>query len=267
MEIEKVKRTNSSKQFQQAYQGIFERLEKKYLLKQEQYEALKPLLRERMEPDPYGRSLIMSLYFDTPDHLLIRRSLEKPAYKEKLRLRSYGVPGPKTQVYAELKKKFSGVVYKRREAMTLEEAEAYLLRKREPSAKSQIIRELDWMLSFYEGITPAALISCQREAFFSKESSLLRMTFDENILWREENLSLSEGEGGLPLLQEGERLLEIKIPGAMPLWLASALDSLKAFPVSFSKYGNAYKASFARKNEKHTREYSPLIMKEDAYCA
>jgi len=219
---------------------VFERHEKKYRLSEEQYLALRKRLEEHMRPDPYGRHTICSLYFDTPDFLLIRRSLSKPKYKEKLRLRSYGLPGPETTVYLELKKKLDGVTYKRRAAMPYAQAQGYLLRGETPEQQGQILREIDWFRDFYKPV-PRVLLFYERIALYGLEDPALRITFDTDIRWRMERFDLTEGDDGRPLLQPGERLMEIKVAGALPFWLARMLSELKIYPTSFSKYGNVYR--------------------------
>ena len=218
----------------------FKRNEKKYLLSPERYEALWAELSPRLVPDEYFSSTVCSVYFDTPSYRLIRRSLEKPGYKEKLRLRSYGEVSGGDPVFAELKKKCGGIVYKRRVQMTLDEAEAYLYRGQPAGNPSQITREIDWFCHFYGEIAPRMLITCERVALCGVRDEGLRVTFDRDIRWREEALSLREGVWGDPLLRPGERLMEIKAPGALPLWLADALGGQGVFPISFSKYGSAY---------------------------
>ncbi len=222
------------------YQGVFERYEKKYLLTEETYRQVAKQLRGHMQPDRYGPSTICNVYFDTPDYRIIRRSLEKPVYKEKLRLRSYGVPQAGSCVYVELKKKYKGVVYKRRTGMTLRQAEDYLYRGGALPCPSQIGREIDWFLSFYRQVLPAMYLSYRRAAFCGREDSGLRVTFDADITWRQTALFLGRGSWGNLLLPVGTRLMEIKAPSAMPVWLARVLDAARVYPVSFSKYGAAY---------------------------
>ncbi len=219
---------------------VFERHEKKYRLSEEQYLALRQRLEEHMRPDQYARHTICSLYFDTPDFLLIRRSLSKPKYKEKLRLRSYGLPGPETMVYLELKKKLDGVTYKRRAAMPYAQAQGYLLQGETPEQQGQILREIDWFRDFYKPV-PRVLLFYERIALYGVEDPALRITFDTDIRWRMERFDLTEGDDGRPLLQPGERLMEIKVAGALPFWLARMLSELKIYPTSFSKYGNVYR--------------------------
>lgn len=226
--------------FMSQYQDVFERYEKKYLLSEEQYEAFRWRLKGHMTVDDYGKTDICNIYFDTPDYRLIRTSLEKPVYKEKLRLRSYGVPDEDGEVFIELKKKYKGVVYKRRVDMTLKEAKHYLYKRKPAEQSTQIIREVDWFLDYYRTIEPEMYISYERIALYGNKDPNLRVTFDANITWRKEALSLEQGIWGNALLNQGQRLLEIKIPGAMPLWLSAILDELEIYPVSFSKYGRAY---------------------------
>lgn len=223
------------------YQNVFERYEKKYLMEEKQYQALTEFLQGHMAENQFGRHTICNIYFDTPDYRLIRASIEKPVYKEKLRLRSYGVPGKEDTVFVELKKKYNRMVYKRRVPMSLQEAEQYLLRGKQLRKPGQIIKEIDWFLNFYKPIIPRVYLSYDRTAMFSKENENLRITFDNNIRWRESALDLSKGVWGSTLLGESQHLMEIKIPGAIPFWLSRGLAKILIFPTSYSKYGNCYK--------------------------
>ena len=218
----------------------FRRTEKKYLLSAEQYARLWPCMEPYLEPDEYPASKVCSLYYDTADYQLIRHSIEGPVYKEKLRLRSYCVPGPEDTVFVELKKKFKGVVYKRRITMPAREAEAWLDEGRPPAGDSQMIREIAWVL---QTLHPRAKVylACDRLAWRAREDHELRITFDRNIRWREDELSLCDGDRGEELLEPGKVLMEIKVPEAAPLWLAHLLSEQRVFPVSFSKYGTCYK--------------------------
>lgn len=226
------------------FQGTFKRYEKKYLLSEMTYKLLRQRLRDKMNVDQYGKITICNIYFDTPSRELIRTSLEGPLYKEKLRLRSYGTPksGDDT-VFIELKKKYKGVVYKRREKLNLRAAESYLYDSKNVGQSSQVMKEIDWFKKFYQGLEPAMYISYDRVALYGVEDSEVRITFDSNILWREEELRLEKGIWGNELLKRGEQLMEIKIPGVMPLWLSQILDDLKIYPASFSKYGKGYTES------------------------
>ncbi len=241
-------------------QTVFKRYEKKYLLSLDQYHALISRTITRLRPDQYGKHSICNLYFDSGDFSLIRRSLEKPAYKEKIRLRSYGVPGPGDQVFLELKKKYDGVVCKRRVAMTLADARRYLsLAGRILPAgagdtcgetgsghSSQILKEIDYAIRFHQ-VRPAVYLAYERIAFSGKEDPELRITFDMNIRARDYGLELDQGTFGTPLLGKREFLMEVKIPGAMPLWMSQTLSELEIYPVSYSKYGTWYREFLAGK--------------------
>ena len=218
---------------------VFKRVEKKYLLTEERYDALFRRIGAHLKPDEFGRSTVLSLYLDTPDHRIIRNSIEATTYKEKLRLRSYGTAGAGSEVFLELKKKYKGVVYKRRASMSLSQAERYLRTGIKPF-ESQIMSELDWAMRLYGRPKAAMLIACEREAWFDEEHPDLRLTFDRNIRYREGELRLDRGSAGTALLPRDTVLLEIKTAGAMPLWLADALDAEGILPGSFSKYGEAY---------------------------
>lgn len=222
------------------YQGIFKRYEKKYLLSEKQYNLFIQAIQNQLAIDKFGKVVIGNIYFDTPDFRLIRTSLEKPIYKEKLRLRSYGTPKGEDIVFVELKKKYKGIVYKRRVKMELSEAEQYLYKRRPFCQPSQITKEVDWFLNFYPDIKPAMYISYNRIAMYGIENPDLRVTFDGNILWRKDHLHLESGSWGNSLLEKGQILMEIKIPGTMPIWLSHILDERNIYPTSFSKYGRSY---------------------------
>lgn len=224
----------------------FQRYEKKYLLSRETYLALWQELEAYVEPDIFFQSTVCSVYYDWADFRLIRHSLEKPVYKEKLRLRSYNVPGPDDQVFVELKKKFQGVVYKRRVALPAAEAEAWLAGRAPAPEQSQISREIDWFLKT-NPVSPRVLIASDRRAYVAREDRELRITFDSSIRWRETELSLTAGDQGQELLADGQVLMEIKLPEAAPLWLAGMLSRLEIFPQGFSKYGQCYEKELAEK--------------------
>lgn len=223
-----------------AYQATFKRYEIKYLLTHQQKQAILQAMQPYMKLDQYGRTTIRNIYYDTDTYRLIRRSLEKPAYKEKLRIRSYQTAAPKDPVFVELKKKYKSVVYKRR--LTLSEIEARNSFKNGSPlpVHSQIAEEIEYFRSYYEGLHPTVFLSYEREAFYALDDSDFRVTFDENILYRTDDFSLGSEAYGTPLLNVGETLMEIKTAGGLPLWMSHELNRLKVFHTSFSKYGLAY---------------------------
>ena len=218
----------------------FKRYEKKYLLSAEQYCALWQCLDPHVVPDEFFQSTVCTIYYDSDNYSLIRNSIEKPAYKEKLRIRSYNTPDAHGEVFVELKKKFKGIVYKRRVRMEAAQAEAYLAGREAAPFDDQIIRELDWFLRV-NPVKPKVFLACERSAYVAKENPDLRITFDQNLRWRDTQLDLTKGHHGEPVMDPGDVLMEIKIPGALPVWLARMLSELKVFPTSFSKYGTCYK--------------------------
>lgn len=219
---------------------IFKRMEKKYQLSCAQKDMLLNEIGAYLVPDTHGESTICSLYLDTPDYLLIRNSMDARVYKEKLRLRSYGTPTADSQVFLELKKKYKNVVYKRRVSMSLEEAERYMDSGKKP-ADSQIMAEIDYAMNFYHRPKPAMFIAYEREAFYAKDFPGLRLTFDYSVRYRNTSLLMEMGTDGKKIIPNDVVLLEIKTDGSMPMWLAHALDQCEIRPVSFSKYGAAYR--------------------------
>lgn len=190
--------------------------------------------------DRFFKSKVCSLYYDTPDSRIIRNSIEKPVYKEKLRMRSYGTADKDSGVFLELKKKYMGVVYKRRIETTLRKAEEFVKNGTPTGENPQIEKEIQYFLNFYEDIAPAVAISCERLSFAGAEDPGLRITFDSNVSYRTDNLTLANSYYDNHLLDDGTRIMEIKIPGSMPLWLSGILDELMIFPTSYSKYASAY---------------------------
>lgn len=221
------------------FQTVFQRYEIKYRITRAQQARILEAIRSRMKADAYGVSTICNVYFDTPDHLLIRRSLEKPLYKEKLRLRSYGRSDPEGTVFLELKKKYKGVVYKRRVALPEAQAMAYLCEGKRVG-DTQILREIDYVLAYYGDLRPAMYLCYDRRAFYGVEDPMLRLTFDDNVRWREDRLRLTEDTDGRQLLPQDTVLMEIKTATALPLWLTDILTREKIYKSPFSKYGTAY---------------------------
>lgn len=220
-------------------QSIFKRTELKYLLSASQAAALKRAIGPYMRLDEHGNTTISNVYYDTPDQRLARSSLQKPIYKEKLRMRSYCVASSEDMVFVELKKKFDGIVYKRRVSMSKDQGEQYLMGLCPAPEPCQITREIDYFLSCFPAIRPAMFISYDREAYFGKADEGLRITFDANILFRDYDISLDKAPGGTRLLESGQVLMEIKASDAMPLWLAHILSANSIRRIAFSKYGYA----------------------------
>lgn len=223
-----------------AVQTTFKRYEYKYLLTAPQKQALLQAMAEYMRLDEYGRATIRNLYYDTENFRLIRRSLEKPSYKEKLRIRSYRQATETTPVFVELKKKYSSVVYKRRLSLPEHTVTEALSHDTPLPVSSQIGREIEYFRTFYEKLVPAVFLSYEREAYYALDGSDFRVTFDENILYRQEELSLCSGVYGTPILAPGQTLMELKTAGGIPLWMTQVLTEQKLFRTSFSKYGLAY---------------------------
>lgn len=225
-----------------AYQAVFKRYELKYMVTQEQKQRLLEAMAPYMALDKYGRTTIRNIYFDTPDYRLIRKSIERPPYKEKLRIRSYAQATPDSTVFIELKKKYEEIVYKRRLSMTEGQALAWICLGGAAPADSQIAREVSYFMDFYKTLRPTVFLCYDREAFFCKDGGDFRVTFDDNILVRQEAMSLEEPAWGTPILPTGKVLMEIKCAGGIPRWMTEFLTKERIYKTSFSKYGTAYRA-------------------------
>jgi len=224
-----------------AFQTVFKRYELKYMLTLEQKAKVLAAMEPHMELDKYGRTVIRNIYYDTDTYLLIRRSIEKPTYKEKLRIRSYSRANRDSTVFVELKKKYKSVVYKRRISLPEEEAMEWISGERHCHKHTQIANEIDYFLDYYKTLHPAVFLSYEREAFYARDGSDFRVTFDDNILCRQEDLSLESEVYGTPILPEGKVLMEIKCSGGIPLWMVHVLSEEHIYKTSFSKYGTAYR--------------------------
>ena len=224
-----------------AFQTVFKRYELKYMLTLEQKGKVLAAMEPYMKLDKYGRTTIRNIYYDTDTYLLIRRSIEKPAYKEKLRIRSYSKAEPDSTVFVELKKKYKNVVYKRRISLPEEEAMDWVSGEHHCNKETQISAEVDYFLDYYKTLHPAVFLSYEREAFYAKDGSDFRVTFDDTILCRQEDLSLESEVYGTPLLPKDKVLMEIKCSGGIPLWMTHVLSEEHIYKTSFSKYGTAYK--------------------------
>ncbi len=222
------------------YQNTFRRYEIKYILTLAQREAVLLAMKPYMELDKYGKTTIRNIYFDTDNFRLIRRSIEKPVYKEKLRLRSYSEATPESKIFVELKKKYKSVVYKRRLVLPERDAMDAFTDGTPLPVSSQISDEIEYFREYYGDLMPKVFLSYDREAYYSHDGSELRVTFDDNILYRTDGLSLCLPPSGASILREGLVLMEIKTSGAIPLWLTHTLTENRIFKTSFSKYGTAY---------------------------
>jgi len=223
-----------------SFQTVFKRYELKYILTLEQKDKILKAMLPHMEMDKYGRSTIRNIYFDTDNYRLIRYSIEKPAYKEKLRIRSYSKATPDSTVFVELKKKYEKIVFKRRLPLCESDAMKWVCRERLCPVNTQISREIDYFIGLYGKLIPTVFLSYEREAFYDKDIGDFRVTFDDNILCRQTDISLCSNTYGSLILPKGKVLMELKCSGGLPLWMVKVLSEEQIFKTSFSKYGTAY---------------------------
>lgn len=219
---------------------VMQRYELKYILSREQTAHLLRGLEGHMQADQFGKTSIASLYYDTPDYRLIRTSVEKPEFKEKIRLRSYGLATESSPVFLELKRKAYGIVYKRRVQSTIPLVRKFFDREGDVCGPGQINREITTFRDYYETLVPACLIIYDRTAYYEPGGDL-RLTIDENPRYRTDDLTLTRSMDGVSLLPPGSAVLELKVQSAVPLWLNRILSSGQIHMGSISKYGEAYR--------------------------
>lgn len=219
--------------------NIFRRVEKKYILTDLEYKKFMEMVSEHLHKDLYFKSTICNIYFDNDNYDLIVSSLEKPEFKEKIRLRSYEIPKSlDDKVFFELKGKYNGVVFKRRIDIKSKDYYDYINKGILPS-DSQIMKEIDYTIKKFD-LKPKLFLAYDRYSYYDKDNQEFRITFDENIRSRCDNLKLEDGDAGKLYFDEAIHIMEIKTLGALPLWFTKVLSELKIYPNSFSKYGNIY---------------------------
>lgn len=227
---------------------FFRRIEMKYIITREQYLMLKKLIENKMIEDEHGKSTIYNIYLDTDQFDLIRHSITKPIYKDKVRLRSYNIPTNDSTVYLEIKRKYAGVVSKRRVELKLNEFYEYMNDKNSFAEGNQVKKELLYYFKFYD-LKQAMFVSYYRRAYYGKDNRDFRITFDSNILARDYDLCIEKGNYGTNILEANNYIMEVKTLGAMPVWLVKILAMLKICPCGFSKYGEAYQRLILNKND------------------
>lgn len=225
---------------------IFRRVEKKYIITREQFLTIKEIMSNQMIEDEHGKSTICNVYFDTSNYDLIMHSITKPAFKEKIRLRSYNVPDLDSKVYLEIKRKFDGVVGKRRIEMKLKDY--YDLENNSFDIHNQVEKELKYYFDFYD-LKPKMFLSYSRRAYYDKDNRDFRITFDSDILARPYDFELEKGVYGENILEEDKYIMEVKTLGALPIWFVEILTKLKIYPCGFSKYGEAYTQLILKANK------------------
>ncbi|MBD5383587.1 MAG: polyphosphate polymerase domain-containing protein [Ruminococcaceae bacterium] len=222
-----------------AYANTFKRREMKFLLNEEQYNVIREEIEKHMTEDDFGRHTILNIYLDNHNNDLIRSSLGKPVYKEKLRLRSYGNVEDDSAAFLEIKKKFRGITYKRRLELTYKELHDYITDGTPPDKRGQVFEEIDYMIRRMS-LKPKIVICYDREAYYGNDDKEFRLTFDGNVRFRRDELDLRSGDRGEYLITQPYTVMEVKSAGAIPIWLARTLSEKKIFHGSFSKYGNIF---------------------------
>lgn len=233
---------------------VFKRRELKYLMTNEQAMLLRKIMTQYMKPDQYFKSSIRNLYYDTPSYLLIRRSIEKPEYKEKIRIRCYQTIKNEDLVFVELKKKYKSTVFKRRTTLKYVDA-IKLMNKEEVILNNQIEKEIKYFIDYYKNLKPSIFLSYERESYINKEKEYLRITIDKEIIFREYDLDLTKDKYGENILPDNKVLVEIKTNFGYPSWLVDFLSENKIYKQSFSKYGNVYQRIINKNKIEKERKY------------
>ncbi len=218
----------------------FERIEKKFWLSASQYNELLPTLEHYLCYDEYGASTVCSIYYDTPDFALIRRSIERPLFKEKLRVRSYGIPRDDDAVFVEIKRKLNGIGYKRRISVSFAQAKRLMRGEAVSFTGTQTEREIAELVRRYRP-RPAVCMTYTRFAMYGRQDSSFRVTVDSRLRYTTERPEQPAAEAMLPITDDDTKvLMEIKANGAIPQWLTDEMSRLKIYQAPFSKVGTCY---------------------------
>lgn len=225
---------------------VFKRYELKYIITLQQMNELIKILELHMNKDKHFEATIRNIYYDTPNYYLIRTSIEKPEYKEKLRIRAYKTVADDEEVFVEMKKKFKKIVYKRREILPYRQAKLFLDKRTIPN-NLQITKEIEYAINYYENLKPTIFLSYHRFAYIGKDDLQFRITFDSDIMWRDYDIDLTKEPYGKKLLPNDVILMEVKTIMGLPRWLLDYLGNNQIYKTSFSKYGNVYKELLNKK--------------------
>ena len=216
--------------------NVFQRREVKYTMTYTTYENLRKAMDGHMQEDIYGLHTIYSLYYDTNDFSMIRHSIEKPDYKEKFRVRSYGSACDTSNVFLEIKKKVSGIVYKRRiEVPYISLADKHTFKENQ----SQIGHEIAYIFDQHD-LEPKVMIAYERRALYSEIDEEFRVTFDFNIRYSQEDFSFHDNATMARVTPDIDVLMEVKALGSYPVWFSKALSQLGIYKTNYSKYANVY---------------------------
>lgn len=225
--------------------STFNRIEKKYIIDQSKYELLTRAFNQHLNDDFKNHETykISNVYYDTEDNLLIKKSIAKPKFKQKLRLRAYGKANDDSIIFLEIKKKINGYVNKRRTKIKVSEArdlvENNLLPDIHEYHNEQVLKEIQYFTKQYL-LKPAVYLYYEREVFSSLDKDGLRITFDKNIRTRRNHVDITDLSDASLLLEGNLYVLEIKTNSNMPFWLTETLNELEIFSTSFSKYGSEF---------------------------
>ncbi len=221
----------------------FKRVEDKYIMTKKQAARFMELCSSHLKEDTYFRYTVRSVYFDSERSDLVIRSLMKPDYKMKLRLRSYCDPQGDTPVFLETKKEFEDIIYKRRIGLSYDEAIAYLDYGIPHHVKNNTADEIDYLLNYYN-LSEKVMIAYDRECYASKTEDDVRITFDSNVRYRIDGFSMVLDGSEKRLTDEDTVVMEVKAMDRYPLWLTKTLSAMKLYRGSFSKYGKIYTENF-----------------------
>lgn len=242
------------------YDKYFERVEEKYVITNQEKELLLDKIKDYIQEDKFFKSEIHNIYFDTEHSDLIINSLDKPVFKDKIRVRSYGVPSLEDDVFLELKVKYKGVVGKRRTKIKLSEYYHYL-QNSQFERDDQILKEIDYYFKHYH-LKPAIYIAYDRVSYVGLHNPELRITFDYHLRSRRENLNLDQTVKTSSYFDQDQTIMEIKTIEAMPLWLVRILSEMKIMPTNFSKYGKIYEKENQQLSEQIIEKLKTQISEE-----
>lgn len=232
----------------------FKRIETKYIVAKDDVKDLIKDLKEYVVEDDYPTSTISNIYFDTENFDVIQDALAKQHRREKIRMRTYiEKPQADSPVFLEVKSKDEeGIGHKFRLVAT-SQAIINLITDGKVDHQIQdpdLVQEIQRLRKRYgHRLEPRMFIYYDRLSLKEKKSiqgypyQKIRVTIDQNLVFRDQAVSLFDGKKGEPLLEDDFVIMEIKAPGQEPQWLKDLLEKYGLVKQKFSKYSCAYHKS------------------------
>ena len=250
---------HSKKPRRRSFEMQLDRHEAKYIIHPSLVPRIREYIRPFCEPDPNGKGeppeyVITTLQLDSPNLALHHAKENEARNRFKLRARTYGKPGD-SPVFAEVKQKNNGIIYKSRAAIPFDKWNESLVYDKHLDLRFKTPRQETSFLTFLRlvreiGARPVTLIRYTRESYFGRIDHYARVTFDRNLLCQPTESWDSWGRGGRWInidstLAQNKSLsysgvvLELKTLSDAPLWMVDLVMEFGLERTGNCKYSTA----------------------------